>query len=244
MIRFSGKKFSLVELIIVFAILAILAALLQPALQTAKRAAGFVGCSQNLKQIGVGHFTYMEDNDGFFHSTDFPNSLVTSYYLTYDPSSIYQKSHRAFNQNPRGYLEPYLGAKGSKVYQCPDYVLDTESNFYNRIKHEGSSTYRGFRSANGVITNLRDYVFPQNNVGQPGPGFLADKTFKPITWDFMRLVPNNIFFNIGESIVHGNTGDAPILFSDGHTKVSFFPVSEWPKYNWALDESYLRAWYD
>ena len=57
--------FTLIELLIVVAIIAILAALLLPALNKAKEKSHVVLCSTNLKQIGYGYTAYANDYKGW-----------------------------------------------------------------------------------------------------------------------------------------------------------------------------------
>ena len=60
------KSFTLVEMLVVITIIAVLAALLLPALATAKDRAKTVACANNQKQLSGAFATYLNDNNGFY----------------------------------------------------------------------------------------------------------------------------------------------------------------------------------
>ena len=62
--RRRGKRFTLIELLLVVAIIAILASILLPALSKARESTKRVHCINRQKQIGLTMLMYVEDNNG------------------------------------------------------------------------------------------------------------------------------------------------------------------------------------
>ena len=60
------RAFTLIELLVVIAIIAILAAMLMPALESARDSALSVQCMGRLRQVGLGTEYYRGDYDGYF----------------------------------------------------------------------------------------------------------------------------------------------------------------------------------
>jgi prepilin-type N-terminal cleavage/methylation domain-containing protein/prepilin-type processing-associated H-X9-DG protein len=91
---FKGRTgFTLVELLVVIAVIAVLAAILYPVFLAAREKARQTGCASNLKQIGTAFQMYLQDYDGMFPENtwpqDQPNPVetygITPYYTKLFP---------------------------------------------------------------------------------------------------------------------------------------------------------------
>ncbi len=109
------RGFTLIELLVVISIIAILMAVMMPALQRVKSQAQEMGCRSNLRQYGLAQTMYLDDSEDRYPSAW--NSLVK----TEAPVSGYQRYCRW--HDPRypadGPFWPYL--KEDKVHQCPTF---------------------------------------------------------------------------------------------------------------------------
>ena len=108
---FQSRKFkpafTLIELLVVIAIIAILAALLLPALATAKQKAWKTSCTSNLHQIGLAMRMFADDNNELY-----PESGDDIHWGTID----------AATQKP-SWMEQIISYAGTtNVYNCPGNV--------------------------------------------------------------------------------------------------------------------------
>ena len=62
--------FTLIELLVTIAIMAMLLAVLMPALRSARISARRIACQANLKQIALAWHMYLDDNDGYFYQAE------------------------------------------------------------------------------------------------------------------------------------------------------------------------------
>ena len=105
------RAFSLIELLVVLAIISILLSILIPSLRMVKVRAFRTGCMHNLKQIGLGMNMYLDGNDNVWPCVEDPVSTNPFYWLW-------------MGRGWRASVKPYLGGSidvnNPSVLLCPE----------------------------------------------------------------------------------------------------------------------------
>jgi type II secretory pathway pseudopilin PulG len=116
----------LIELLVVIAIIAVLIALLMPAVQKVREAASRTTCTNNLKQIGLAMMNYHDQNGTFpmGHETR-GNTTTWTYYsnffITILPYIEQDNLYKLYNNNVPNYdpLNKQVRETFVSTYTCP-----------------------------------------------------------------------------------------------------------------------------
>lgn len=211
--------FTLVELLVVLAIIAVLAALLLPVLASAKQAGHRVRCLSNLRQVGIAIQSYADDHSGQipYGPKAPPFTSPSSFYpSTGAPTSLLSLQTGA----PVGLgllLEQHL-AREPKVLFCPgaDQPLDADAELakVGRFQAQSSYYYR-----HGGNTELFDSPAGPN----PAPSLRLDNLganrdgvpIRTLVMDTQFLAPPDLAaFNV-KSRTHHRLAFANLLRTDG-----------------------------
>jgi general secretion pathway protein G len=118
------NAFTLVELLVVIGIIAVLVAILLPALGSARRQANTVKCASNLRQIGQAFIMYAGDNKGMIVNP-------VEYDASFNPTTVFWHQRLSFYMNRKSQRgsQPGQTELSEVIRGCPEFegALNTNS---------------------------------------------------------------------------------------------------------------------
>jgi prepilin-type N-terminal cleavage/methylation domain-containing protein/prepilin-type processing-associated H-X9-DG protein len=134
----SRRAFTLIELRVVIAIIAILAALLLPALSTAQARGKQIACENNLKQLALGGQMYANDNEGKLVGNT-PEGFGNSPWVTGTMKSQTDSTNQTFIRQ----CKLFLYANQLATYRCPSDPAQTQGT--PRVRSYAMNGWMGSR---------------------------------------------------------------------------------------------------
>jgi prepilin-type processing-associated H-X9-DG protein len=232
----------LIELLVVIAIIAILAAMLLPALSKAKQKAAQSSCLNNLKQLGLGMMMYVGD-----YKDNFPAS-ASNVQGWHSEDWIYWQ--RTSDPTPRRVDQSQIAitagtGRSTNLFRCPSQLINPAVNGYNySYSFNGSSTLGNGMALEFDKAGTGVYAFKLTQVRRPTDKIMlteepaATSEYPPGTWTspFMddgrwEPVANTTSHNL-ITLRHNKKG-GNASFADGHGQQT--------PWQWAVDDSHITA---
>lgn len=201
--KYNSSGFTLVELLVVVAIIGILAGILVPVLGRARESAKRKSCASNLKQLGLGLNIYATDNSENFPTGSSGQGARSSISLIYPT---------------------YLGTK--KVFSCPSNATSTATLSAQSTYDDGSSGDTSWNSSYGYddsksaadlgqIAIMSDTPTGSSSTNHQGEGINILFVDGHIEWGTSTFVNNGDEELYDSDIFNGSEGagtDSVILF--------------------------------
>ena len=204
----KAKGFTLLELVVVVAIISILAALLLPALGRAKAKAQQPACMNNLRQIGLAIHMYAEDSsDAFPQATNSPPASFTAYTML---------------------MKSYVGLTGTKperakLFACPadTFYWDSGDGLVSQsLNQQASFHYSSYGFNGGNFLSGKPPAPRWPGISGRKLSSIKESVKTVLITEFAALLPYS--WHEPTRVSHYNNAKDMVGFVDGH--VSFIKM--------------------
>jgi len=235
------SAFTLIEMLVVISIIAMLSALVVPAVQTSLVRAKITESSSNIRQLALANLTYAVDHRGRFAPAQSRDNLVRWHGARPSGSEPFDPT--------TGYLAPYLGGTGA-VKTCPLLQADVEGS---DSWEDGTGGY-GYNAAY-IGGTPQDRYTPATVAAVPSPvrtvmftttGFaraegIQEYAFtEPYQWVDLQ---GTLRGNLQPSTHFRANGKAVVAWADGHVTLERPNGQSGPNYYGGDNELELFGWF-
>lgn len=206
------KAFTLIELLVVISMIALLIAILLPALVQARASGRKILCAANLKQIGLIQFLYIDD---------YKNWVMAPHQNVPDLSPVHMPWFRrvwysGYLPAPDGNKSPHSGAsdKTASIIKCPDAVNNDPAQVQAYWKYNSSYAANNRWAKSGFIWN---HPGSYNYQVLTQPSHLVAFIDHNIV-DDVNSTANTVMTNPAKQVDYRHLNRANWLAWDGHTQ--------------------------